>query len=259
MDKKSLQTALEHSFKVLGPYSDKYRVDFRRYLFTLEILTTIPEVRKKKIIDIGTGIGIIPVALHQLGYHVVGLDYYIFPESGDAMFGINDIDRLKSIWQSHGVTILESDIYNADLATKVSSVDIVINEAMIEHLKDPKRFLERIKDLLTPGGHLILTTPNSATLLKRLRFLVGLSPNWPIESFFQAGEKFTGHWREYTGKELRYMCQTSGFEIVSYWNKNLLANFKRTNWRKNLRALIARLSWFIPGSREMHYILCRKK
>jgi len=256
----NLTEALEKSYLDLLPYSKKYRVDFERYLFSLELLKQIPDFENKKFLDIGTGIALMPMALKNLGAQVSGLDYFIFPESENEMFAIQEMEALQKIWEKNTVKVYNSNIYNAQLPSEIQSVDVIISEAMIEHLKDPKKFLTTAYSLLKPGGYLLVTTPNLATFLKRLRFLLGRSPNWPIEEFFKAGENFTGHWREYTMKELVYMCEKSGFEIVQTHNKNLLTKFKGwRNWRKNIRALVMSISSLVPNGREMHYVLCRKK
>lgn len=252
--------SLNKAYHDLLPYSKKYTVDFDRYLFSLELLQKLPNFKSKKILDIGTGIGLMPLALHNLGAQVSGLDYYVFPESENQMFQIKEISDLQKIWKENTVTVYNNNIYFSELPPEIQSVDIIISECMIEHLKDPKKFLTRAHDLLTTDGILLVTTPNLATLLKRLRFLIGRSPHWPVEEFFADGENFTGHWREYTMKELIFLCEKSGFEIIETHNKNLLTKFKGwKNWRKNIRALVMSLSWFVPQGREMHYVLCRKK
>lgn len=253
-------SALEKAYSDLRPYSNKYQVDFDRYLFSIKVLSTIPDFKKKVFLDIGTGIGIMPLALKNMGVEARGLDYYVFPESENDMFGVKEIQNLQKIWEANDVPVYNSNIYQSELPSQVQSVDIIISEAMIEHLKDPKKFLTRSFNLLKPGGYFLVTTPNLATFLKRIRFLFGRSPNWPIAEFFEAGEEFTGHWREYTMSELTYMCEKSGFEIVSTHNKNLLTKFKGwKNWKKNIRALIMAFSILFPHGREMHLVLCRKK
>jgi len=41
------------------------------------------------------------------------------------------------------------------------AADVVIASAILEHVTDPKNFLKTLKDLLNPGGHIFLLTPNS--------------------------------------------------------------------------------------------------
>lgn len=260
MPKSNNLKMLQKAYQELLPYSKKYRVDFKRYLFSLDIITNIRDLKDKKILDLGTGIGIMPLALKFLGLNSYGQDYYIFPENGNQMFGVSDIDKLKDIWTKNNLIISNKNIYASDFDFHTESFDFILSEATIEHLKDPKKFIEQIIYFLKPNGYLLISTPNLTTLLKRLRFLLGKSPNWPIEDFYKAGDAFTGHWREYTLRELKYICQASDLKIIQTYNKNLLSGFKNLKeWQKNYRALIALIANLIPGSCEMNYILCQKK
>ena len=255
----SQKTTLKEAYSILFPYSKKYTVDFDRYLFSLSIISKIPDIGKKKVLDIGTGIGLMPLALGKLGVEAHGLDYYIFPETKNEMFGLRDRNNYQKIWNASGLKIFNKDIFDPTLAQTIGKYDVILSEATIEHLKDPKKFLERCHVLLNPSGYLLITTPNIATLLKRIRFLFGKSPYWPIEGFFKDGEQFTGHWREYTISELRYMSETTGFKVLETHNKNVLTKFKSLkSWRKNVRALVVHIAKIIPGTKEMNYILSQK-
>jgi 2-polyprenyl-3-methyl-5-hydroxy-6-metoxy-1,4-benzoquinol methylase len=254
------EKALAESYEELLPYSKTYRVDKERYAFSLARILSIPEIAQKRVLDIGTGIGLTLVALRKLGVEANGVDRFIFPDAGNAMFGRAHIEELKKVWAHYGIAVHNTDILNAETARRLPQADVIMNEALIEHLKDPRSFLKTCHALLTPGGYLLLATPNGATLLKRIRFLFGKSPNWPIESFFSDGDTFTGHWREYTMKELVYMCEATGFTVLETYSKNHLTRFKSlTDWRKNLRALVAALGVLLPRGREMNYVLCRKE
>ena len=260
MDKIILEKTLRQAYISLSPYSNKYTVDFERYLVTLRLLSTIPDVRSKKILDIGTGIGLLPMTLVKLGLSASGMEHYIFPKHDNQMFGLAHIETIKSTWDTEHLTVFDADIFDHDLTRTVGRYDVIISEATIEHVKDPRLFIDQCRSLLNPGGYLLISTPNVSTLLKRFRFLLGKSPYWPIESFLKDGEKFTGHWREYTLKELEYMCRTAGFSIIESRNVNALAKFKSfTDWRKNFRALIVLVSEIVPGSREMNYVLAKCK
>jgi 2-polyprenyl-3-methyl-5-hydroxy-6-metoxy-1,4-benzoquinol methylase len=254
-----LKGALTEAYRILSPYSEKYRVDFDRYFVALQEVASIPGARTKRILDVGSGIALLPLALRLVGFLADGMDFFIFPETGNKMFGQENIEDLRRIWKKEGCAV-----HKCDMATPLpqelrGTADIVISNATIEHLKDPKMLLVNCFSLLTPGGCLILSTPNAATLLKRIRFFFGKSPNWPIADFFSAGESFTGHWREYTRSELLYMCSAVGFQIVKTETKDVLTPWKKEmNIRKNMRAFIARFARCVPLAQEMHYLLCRK-
>lgn len=259
---KTIIECLQSAYQDLEPYSQKYQIDFNRYLFTLKIIIEHFDNKKIKILDIGTGIAIIPLALKKLGFTSIGLDTYIFPENNNEMFGIKEIDNLKLIWNKNDLHIINQNIYNFNDEKYNNYFDLVISEATIEHLIDPKEFLLRCSSLIKQQGILIISTPNIATLLKRLRFLIGLSPSWPIENFFNSGKNFTGHWREYTIDELRYMAEITNFRIIKSLNINLLNQPKkilRKKWRKKIRIIIFLLSNLIPNSGDMNYIVAQKK
>ena len=257
---EKIEKALSEAFVEFLPHSDTYRVDRERYAFSLSRIMSIPDIAEKRVLDIGTGIGITLVALRKLGVAADGVDRFIFPDAENAMFGRENISDIEKVWQRYGITVHNTDILDAQAARMLPKADVIMNEALIEHLKDPRSFLLTCTELLSANGYLLLATPNAATLLKRLRFLFGRSPNWPIESFFADGEAFTGHWREYTMRELRYMCEEAGFRVIETYSKNHLTKFKGLrHWRKNLRALVAGLSWFFLHGREMNYVLAQKK
>ncbi len=86
---------------------------------------------------------------------------------------------------------------------------------IIEHLKlDPMHMLLEIRRILAPGGALVLTTPNCASLGSVIRLLHGFqSPQ--IFSCYPHPEKSGGdspHVREYTPFELRRLLESAGFE-----------------------------------------------
>jgi 2-polyprenyl-3-methyl-5-hydroxy-6-metoxy-1,4-benzoquinol methylase len=65
------------------------------------------------------------------------------------------------------------DVETMDLPFDPASFDAVLCGDVIEHLRDPQRFLERIRPLLKPDGRLVLSTPNIANWAMRLSLLFG--------------------------------------------------------------------------------------
>lgn len=75
----------------------------------------------------------------------------VFEGPGKRYFGL-DID----IGNNKKVDICGSSLH---LPIKDSSVDTVITNQTIEHVKSPEKFMEEISRILTSGGTLILTAP----------------------------------------------------------------------------------------------------
>jgi 2-polyprenyl-3-methyl-5-hydroxy-6-metoxy-1,4-benzoquinol methylase len=69
--------------------------------------------------------------------------------------------------------VFVGDVETMELPFAHGSFDVVLCGDLIEHLRDPERFLARVRPLLTPDGRLILTTPNIANWAMRLGLLAG--------------------------------------------------------------------------------------
>jgi len=88
---------------------------------------------------------------------------------------------------------------------------------LIEHLfADPMHLMSEVNRVLKPAGHLVLTTPNIASLRGMGGILMGFHPGFfpayirPAES----GEVAARHNREYTPREIRMLFENSGFEVT---------------------------------------------
>jgi 2-polyprenyl-3-methyl-5-hydroxy-6-metoxy-1,4-benzoquinol methylase len=89
--------------------------------------------------------------LHAVASDLVGIDF--------------DRDGVKRA-HAMGFTAYQADCQSAtDIAALgLPPADVVIAGELIEHLDRPGAFLEAVKILIRPGGQLVLTTPNAASL-----------------------------------------------------------------------------------------------
>lgn len=89
-------------------------------------------------------------------------------EPADAVLGVDrdseDVEKL----QAAGYNVVTGDAEVLDIDGKY---DYVVAGELIEHLSNPGKFLQAVKDRLTNGGHLILTTPN-VWCWARLKYLI---------------------------------------------------------------------------------------
>jgi 2-polyprenyl-3-methyl-5-hydroxy-6-metoxy-1,4-benzoquinol methylase len=89
--------------------------------------------------------------------------------------------------------------------------DLVAAGEIIEHIFDTDFFLEEIGRILKPGGKLLISTPNIASLGRRLMLLAGrnpiieLSPNEPESS---------GHIRYFILKSIKKLLAKHNFQTV---------------------------------------------
>jgi len=95
---------------------------------------------------------------------------------------------------------------------KKQSVDLVCMWDVIEHLADPDSFLEKIHEILTPGGHLAFTTGDISGLVPKLR-----------------GEKWRmihppTHLYYFSPKTAELLLNRQGFKVVSVRHPSVYRN-----------------------------------
>ncbi len=89
---------------------------------------------------------------------------------------------------------------------------------LIEHLyEDPMHMMAEINRIVKPGGHLVLTTPNIASLRALSAILQGYHPGF-FHSYLRPrreGPVDARHNREYAPREIQRLLENAGFEVVS--------------------------------------------
>jgi SAM-dependent methyltransferase len=104
-----------------------------------------------------------------------------------------------------------------------SSFDLVFAGEVIEHLVDPEVMLAEVHRVLSPGGHLLLTTPNLLAWFNRFLVVAGITPVFvehsyratygPAYSIFRRIGKPVGHLRIFTWTPLKHLLEDQGFRI----------------------------------------------
>jgi SAM-dependent methyltransferase len=173
------------------------------YITHLQILTVLDGLPDGgRVLDIGTGPGLVPHALHLLGYDVVSIDHPRDPSSA--------LRRIKDL----GVDGYSAEVGVDPLPLPADSVDAVFAGDVIEHLPNsPKAFVSALVGVLRPGGKLVLSTPNATRLLARVKMMMGYS-NWPPLEDFYDDDLHMGHHKEYTADELRSVLMDAGLVDV---------------------------------------------
>ena len=116
---------------------------------------------------------------------------------------------------------------------------------LVEHLtEDPMHMMAEINRILRPGGHLVLTTPNIASLRAIAAILSGYHPGFfpaYIRPRVEGEEPEARHNREYTAREIALLFHYAGLEITLLetgpfrnepkpeheWVKHLLARYEQ--------------------------------
>lgn len=107
-----------------------------------------------------------------------------------------------------GVVAIRADV-SAGIPVRSAAVSLVVMTEVIEHIIDTDALLNDIRRVLTPGGHLLISTPNIRSLKNRLLLLKGGYPNGPE---FRAGG--AGHVRVYSDAVLARQLEERGFQVL---------------------------------------------
>ncbi len=179
-----------------------------RYLKALRI---IRQTNAKRILDVGGFMAAFPLTLARFGYSVAIAE----------KFGYYDhaLDRIADHLRANGVEVIDADFTEPPNATTAAATgfDAVTCMAVAEHLAHTPRFLlENMHASLRSKGSLIFEVPNHAFWPRRAAFfLKGTSVHSPMSDVYHSAVPYTGHHREYTLGDGRYVAQEAGFEVAS--------------------------------------------
>jgi 2-polyprenyl-3-methyl-5-hydroxy-6-metoxy-1,4-benzoquinol methylase len=207
---KNLNTCLLSSVK--SEIKSKLELDYfnfheARYRLVLEQIQRITGRNTLKILDVGCFPFHLGRACQILGHEVFGISSNHEP------------------LQDKNITIL--DIETEKFPYEDNFFDLILCSEVIEHLPHssvpPLREMYRVAG---PHGYIIITTPNIARSANRVKLLMGRSPQYPIEVFFENEGKgsllYHRHIREFTMSELIRLAKGAqwtikkGFFFISY-------------------------------------------
>ena len=161
------------------------------------------------------------------------------------------------------------DIRAPDLPRRDGYFDLVVLGEVLEHLPVfPAAPLTGLWRALRPGGYVLVTTPNVASLHKRIRLLFGQCPVRHLET---ASNRWESYYREYTMRGRVGLLREAGSEIeCAKYSRAFDTVAARWNDAKPfcnnaLRAIVSRfvlayctLAWLVPQWRANMHILVRR-
>jgi SAM-dependent methyltransferase len=167
-----------------------------------------------------------------------------------------------------GAKIKTCNIENDKFPFKDNFFDLVIFTEVLEHLpQSPLHTLKEIYRVLSPGGHVLITTPNIARSINRAKMLLGKSVTYPLHQLLEAEGKgsniYHRHNREYTVHEVAELSHLAGFAIdtattfVSYtpWRRRVVPD---PIWIKAGKIANYALMLMIEGLRDTVLVVGRK-
>lgn len=162
------------------------------YLFKIVRMLKNNNIKFKNVLDVGCADGSF-LAFLKGKFHIQAK-------------GIDISEKAIEKAKKKGLDARIADVEEG-LPFKNNSFDLVISSEVIEHVYDTDYFLKELNRVLKPNGTLVLTTPNLASLINRVRLLFGMYPLFVPEY----KKEQAGHLRAYTIKVLRQQLEENNF------------------------------------------------
>lgn len=138
------------------------------------------------LLDVGCGGGLFLRMMAERGYRTIGLDF--------------SMDAASGAWRQNAVPVVRGSMAHAPF--EPASCATVTMFHVLEHLYDPRTYLESARDLLKPNGRLIVQVPNAACW----QFLL-LGESW-------MGLDVPRHLVDFRAGDLESLLKECGFEVI---------------------------------------------
>lgn len=181
-------------------YKVRRRLEARRLL---SVLGDLPD--GARVLDVGCGDGFHLDLLREFGHSSWRLE------------GVDLDPRAIEAARARGIVVHAGTAETAGLP--LASFDAVLLIQTVEHVADPPALLAAIRDLLAPGGRLVVVTDNTGSP----DFRLSKSRHW-------GGYHFPRHWNLFNRRSMRMLAAAGGLEVVS-----LSTIMSPVNWTYSVR------------------------
>ncbi len=144
-----------------------------------------------KILDFGAGEGALSQRLYDIGYQVYSAD--------------EDQENFKAQTKFERLDFNNSYSVESFKKNHENEFDMVLGIEVIEHIENPWRFIRDLKEMVKPGGYILISTPNVTSWYSRINFLF----RGRFHQFDDIDRHY-GHINPITVDELKLICEQSG-------------------------------------------------
>jgi len=197
-----LRSAMKYRLhKARLTYEPKYDIDGAQYTYKRtdpysshsRIIEWIDRERPQHVLEVGTATGYLTSEMVKRGCTVTGIE--------------QDPDMAR-IAEKYCDRMIVSDVESMDLS-ELGTYDAIILGDVVEHLRDPREFLQKTGKLLNKGGKILISLPNVANIWVRLNLLFGRF------NYSRVGILDESHLRFFTLETSKKIARDSALEVIS--------------------------------------------
>lgn len=221
-----------------------------RYLKMVEYV--LPLKSGRKVLDIGCGYCYQTKLLSLLGCDVSAVDFYY-----------EEIPKIRC--RKSRIPFYELNVEVDDLPFEEKVFDAILLGEVIEHLNySPLVPLIKMKNLLKPGGRLIVTTPNVLRIINMIKLLAGQNicsdiMRYDREPMWYRNKPFYyRHNRLYTMSELKQLITRTHLKVVASGFISQGIYFGDRLQEVIARIMIQPMLWLFPRFRDFIWLVAEK-
>ena len=175
----------------------------RRFAEVVSLLPKIPH-EGARLLEVGIAYGFIAALAKASGWEAEGIEV---PEN---------VPVYCAFARHHGIPIHPGKLGVEQLHLPDASYEAVVFSEVLEHLRlSPGIVFRELHRILSPGGCLLVTTPNAARIVNVAKLLLGrnVAEAFPEDAACENATELLTHVREYTMREVRASLRDAGFKV----------------------------------------------
>lgn len=151
--------------------------------------------RGARFLDIGCGEGTLATRVRNLFTEIHGIDIS---------------EEAVQLAIKNGVRALRANLNVGPIPFPENHFDVVTALNVIEHVFDPIRLIREIHRVLTPGGYIVISTPNIRKIQRVLTLVRGRFPRTSYDPVGYDG----GHLHYFTSQDMRTLLEQHRFKVT---------------------------------------------
>lgn len=171
------------------------------FVYRKKALKIFAGVSPCKLLDVGCDEGKFGEQLKGLGFNVYGVDIRR--------------EAVKKASQRINAVLADAE---EGLPFGDNSFGAAYVGDVIEHVYDTDALLLEVRRVLQPGGLVVVTTPNIASITNRFRLFFG---KLPVGNEVRVGNGFAGHIRNYSSVALKEQLESLKFRVIRRVSSNI--------------------------------------